>query len=77
VEDLITIVYNPSSKKVEYKSMPHQTRTRTEGLIPLLGCDVWEHAHYLKYQNRRPDYTTAWWNVINWDDTISRFDKAK
>jgi Fe-Mn family superoxide dismutase len=69
-------VYNPSSKKVEYKSMPNQTSPRTEGLIPLLGCDVWEHAYYLKYQNKRPDYVTAWWNVINWEDVSQRFDQA-
>lgn len=71
------LAYNPSSKKVEYKSMPNQTSPRTEGLIPLLGCDVWEHAYYLKYQNRRPDYISAWWNVINWDDVTKRFDDAK
>jgi Fe-Mn family superoxide dismutase len=71
------LVYNPSSKKVEYKSMPNQTSPRTEGLIPLLGCDVWEHAYYLKYQNKRPDYVSAWWNVINWQDVSERFDKAK
>ena len=71
------LVYNPSSKKVEYKAMPNQTSPRTEGLIPLLGCDVWEHAYYLKYQNKRPDYISAWWNVVNWDDATSRFDKVK
>ena len=71
------LVYNPSSKKVEYKSMQNQTSPRTEGLIPLLGCDVWEHAYYLKYQNKRPDYISAWWNVINWQDVSERFDKAK
>ena len=71
------LVYNPSSKKVEYKSMSNQTSPRTEGLIPLLGCDVWEHAYYLKYQNKRPDYISAWWNVINWQDVSERFDKAK
>ena len=71
------LAYNPSSKKVEYKSMPNQTSPRTEGLIPLLGCDVWEHAYYLKYQNRRPDYISAWWNVINWDDVTKRFEEAK
>ena len=71
------LVYNPSSKKVDYKSMPNQTSPRTEGLIPLLGCDVWEHAYYLKYQNKRPDYISAWWNVINWQDVSERFDKAK
>ena len=69
------LVYNPSTSKVEYKSMQNQTSPRTEGLIPLLGCDVWEHAYYLKYQNKRPDYIAAWWNVINWDDVSQRFDQ--
>ena len=50
------LVYNPTSGKVEYKAMPNQTSPRTEGLVPLLGLDVWEHAYYLKYQNKRPDY---------------------
>ncbi len=71
------LVYNPSSRKVEYKSMPNQTSPRTEGLVPLLGCDVWEHAYYLKYQNKRPDYVNAWWNLINWDDVSRRFDKVR
>ena len=69
------LVYNPSTSKVEYKSMQNQTSPRTEGLIPLLGCDVWEHAYYLKYQNKRPDYIAAWWNVINWDDVSKRFEE--
>jgi Fe-Mn family superoxide dismutase len=71
------LVFNPSAKKVEYKSMPNQTSPRTEGLIPLLGCDVWEHAYYLKYQNKRPDYISAWWNVVNWDDVAKRYDEVK
>ena len=57
------LVYNPSSGKVEYKAMYNQTSPRTKGLVPLLGLDVWEHAYYLKYQNKRPDYIAAWWNV--------------
>jgi len=70
------LVYNPVNKKVEYKSMPNQTSPRTEGLIPLLGCDVWEHAYYLKYQNRRPEYVSNWWNIINWDDVGQRFNEV-
>ena len=53
------LVYNPSTSKVEYKSMPNQTSPRTEGLVPLLGCDVWEHAYYLNYQNKRPVYIAS------------------
>ena len=69
--------YNPSSSKVEYVAMSNQDSPRTKGLVPLLGLDVWEHAYYLKYQNKRPDYVGAWWNVVNWDEVEDRFSKAK
>lgn len=71
------LVFNPNSKAVEYKAMPNQTSPRTEGLVPLLGLDVWEHAYYLKYQNKRPDYIAAWWNVVNWDEVENRYSKVK
>ena len=71
------LVYNKSSSKVEYAAMSNQDSPRTKGLVPLLGLDVWEHAYYLNYQNKRPDYIAAWWNVVNWDEVNNRLSKAK
>jgi Fe-Mn family superoxide dismutase len=66
-----------SGGKLEVTSTPNQDSPIMEGKSVVLGLDVWEHAYYLKYQNKRPDYIAAWWNVVDWDSAAGLFDKAK
>ncbi len=61
---------------VAIESTPNQDNPLMSGKKPVFGCDVWEHAYYLKYQNRRPDYIQAWWNVVNWKEIESRYASA-
>ncbi|MFT4112714.1 superoxide dismutase [Silvibacterium sp.] len=63
--------------KLAILTTPNQDSPLLHGKFPILGNDVWEHAYYLKYQNKRPDYLAAWWNVVNWDEINKRFDTAK
>ncbi|MGC9157548.1 MAG: superoxide dismutase [Terracidiphilus sp.] len=65
------------SGKLKVFSTPNQDSPLMQGYYPVLGNDVWEHAYYLKYQNRRPDYLAAWWNVVNWHEVNRRFAAAK
>jgi Fe-Mn family superoxide dismutase len=63
--------------QLKVRSTPNQDNPVSEGQVPLLGNDVWEHAYYLKYQNKRPDYLKAWWAVVDWDKVAERFAAAK
>lgn len=63
--------------KLVVTSMPNQDAPLMDDLTPILGLDVWEHAYYLKYQNRRPEYISNWWNVVNWEEVARRYDELK
>ncbi len=63
--------------KLSIMSTANQDNPVTEGKTPILGCDVWEHAYYLKFQNKRADYLASWWNVVNWQEVEKRWREAK
>jgi Fe-Mn family superoxide dismutase len=63
--------------KLAVTNLPNQDSPLIDGKTPILGLDVWEHAYYLNYQNKRPDYVAAWWNVVNWDAVAERHSSAK
>jgi Fe-Mn family superoxide dismutase len=70
-------LYVGQDGKLAVTSTPNQDTPLMEGNTPILGLDVWEHAYYLNYQNRRPDYVSAWWNVVNWDAVAEMYATAK
>lgn len=70
-------LYVDGNGNLAVNSTPNQDTPLMEGHTPILGLDVWEHAYYLNYQNRRPDYVSAWWNVVDWDAVAENFAKAK
>jgi len=65
------------SGKLQVISTANQDSPLMDGMFPVMGNDVWEHAYYLKYQNRRPDYLAAWWNVVNWDVIAHRYEQGR
>lgn len=69
------LVFNPTYNKIEILTTKNQDSPWSLNKVPLLGLDVWEHAYYLKYQNRRSDYISSWWNVVNWDYVSNRFSE--
>lgn len=71
------VVYNPTTGKLEAIKKPNQDSPLMDGLVPVLGIDVWEHAYYLKYQNKRPDYIDAWWHTVNWKAVEEKYAAAK
>lgn len=71
------LCYDSATQGVRFQTTANQDNPVKLGLTPLLGLDVWEHAYYLKYQNKRPDYIGAWWNVVAWDKVSERLAKAR
>lgn len=69
------LVFNQTFNKIEIMTTKNQDSPWIQNKIPLLGLDVWEHAYYLKYQNRRNDYVESWWKVVNWDYVVNRFSE--
>ena len=70
------LVHDPNASALSVYSTANQDSPHMDGHTPLLGLDVWEHAYYLNYQNRRPDYVKAFWNVVNWDAVAARYEAA-
>jgi Fe-Mn family superoxide dismutase len=69
------LVFNQTFNKIEIMTTINQDSPWMQNKIPLLGLDLWEHAYYLKYQNKRTDYVESWWNVVNWDYVSNRFSE--